>query len=286
MPAAICEADFETGVHPATQLVILDHWCRKKCNSGPQTSPPYLNRQYLPPSLDPCGPEQRQDFTHPSFESARHTRLEVSNYGFNCYPFGKMGHVSLDNQELRMWNELFRTRKDTTVKYCPPEVLSSAIARRQKAEGRRVQRGDNSPKKEQLFGGINLTINTGEFGAKSSFGVAQQLRSSPLTFEGSETENLRDYIIWLAEKGHVSFEHGRAAREALAREGWGFESLPTIEWEGRGGWIAMEIPPGVIRELLKKQKPWRDVSRRLMIEEEMRRQRGDNTPSVVELGSD
>ena len=209
-----------------------------------------------------------------------------SNYGFNCYPFGKMGHVSLDNQELRMWNELFRTRKDTTVKYCPPEVLSSAITRRQKAEGRRVQRGDNSPKKEQLFGGINLTINTGEFGAKSSLGVAQQLRSSPPTFEGSETENLKDYVIWLAEKGHVSFEHGRVAREALAREGWGFESLPTIEWEGRGGWIAMAIPPGVIRELLKKQKPWRDVARRLMIEEEMRRQRGDNTPSVVELGSD
>ena len=118
-----------------------------------------------------------------------------SNYGFNCYPFGKMGHISLDNHELRMWNELFRTRKDTTVKYCPPEVLSSAIARQQRAEGRKVQRGDNSPKKEQLFGGINLTINTGEFGAKSSLGTAQQLRSSPPTFEGSETENLRDYVI-------------------------------------------------------------------------------------------
>ena len=93
-------------------------------------------------------------------------------------------------------------------------------------------------------------------------------------------------MIRLAEKGHISFEHGRTARETLAREGWGFESLPTIEWEGRGGWIAMEIPPGVIRELLKKQKPWRDVARRLMIEEEMRRQRGDKSPSVVELGSE
>ena len=118
-----------------------------------------------------------------------------------------------------MWNELFRTRKNTTVEYYPPKVLSSTITRRQKAEGRRVQRGNNSPKKEQLFGGINLTINTGEFGAKSSLDITQQLRSSPPTFEGSETENLKDYVIWLAEKGHMSFEHGHVTREALAREG-------------------------------------------------------------------
>ena len=52
-----------------------------------------------------------------------------SNYGFNCYPFGKMGYISLDNYELRIWNELFRIRKDTIVKYYSSEVLSSAIAR-------------------------------------------------------------------------------------------------------------------------------------------------------------
>ena len=32
----------------------------------------------------------------------------------------------------------------------------------------------------------------------------------------------------------------------------------------------IEIPLGVIRELLKKQKQWRDVARCLIIEEEMR----------------
>ena len=50
-----------------------------------------------------------------------------------------MGHISIDNNELRKWNELFRSRKDTTIEYCPPKVLSSALTRRQKAEGRKVR---------------------------------------------------------------------------------------------------------------------------------------------------
>ena len=88
------------------------------------------------------------------------------------------------------------------------------------------------------------------------------------------------------EKGHVSFEYNHAAREALTQEDWDFEALLTIKWKGRGGWIEMEIPKGVIRELLKKQKPWIEVARRVIIEEEMRRQqRGEQSPSVAEMPS-
>ena len=92
-------------------------------------------------------------------------------------------------------------------------------------------------------------------------------------------------MVWLAAKGHISHEHRRVAQEALAQEGWGFEALPTIKLEGRGGWKAMGIPPGVVRELLKKQKAWCDVAKHVIIEKEMRRQQGDKTLSVAEVSN-
>ena len=52
-----------------------------------------------------------------------------SNYSFNYYPFSKIGHISLNNYELRIWNKLFRIRKNIIVKYYPSKVLLSAIAR-------------------------------------------------------------------------------------------------------------------------------------------------------------
>ena len=70
----------------------------------------------------------------------------------------------------------------------------------------------SSPRKEQVFGGINLTINTGEFrGAQQLGGHVADLHSSPPTFEGSEIQNLRDYLDWLIEKGHTSFKLGHTA---------------------------------------------------------------------------
>ena len=129
------------------------------------------------------------------------------HYGFSCYPFGK-SHVLLDNNDLRMWNELIRSRKGVTIDYCPQEVLAGAVSRKQKAEGKKRQK-DSSPRKDQPFGGLKLIIKNG-----SSGGVGQgvdPLRSSPPTFEGSETKNLTDYLNWLVDKGHVSFLNGLAA---------------------------------------------------------------------------
>ena len=81
------------------------------------------------------------------------TRLQYkdricSNFGYSCYSFSKIGHISLDNNELRMWNELFHTWKDTTVKYCPPKVLLSAISRRDKAAERKIRQENPSLKTE------------------------------------------------------------------------------------------------------------------------------------------
>jgi len=114
-------------------------------------------------------------------------------------------------------------------------------------------------------------------GAPITLGQQQeQLRSSPLTLKGSEVKNLREYLAWLVEKGHLSDEHGRQAQLSLSQSGWGFQQLRQVE---KTEWQEMGIPRGAQLIILGKQKEWITVTTRKAVEDETRRQiREEDSP--------
>ena len=99
-------------------------------------------------------------------------------------------------------------------------------------------------------------------------------------------QNLREYIAWLIAAGHTSPELNEATRDALIREGWGFSQLRKIEVTD---WVEMGVPKGLRGMIREKQKDWRAVATRVMIEDEVQRQQRAGMQSrerVVEVVED
>ena len=167
----------------------------------------------------------------------------------------------------------------------PPKVLATALSRRSKHSSRKGRQ--ESPRKDLsqgLLNGLNLIINTGNSGGlKYALAQPEQLRSSPPFYEGSETENLREYLNWLIAKGHISVAHGGSAKLALSRAGWGFQQVRLIE---KSEWEEMGIPRGVVVIILMKQKEWSQVSMRLHIAEETARRMREEVVEGEEVDID
>lgn len=193
---------------PATQATTQTPRARKRTHTGTvrETTTVRLGRQVVI--------EEQIETGTGNYVLALTTRLQCADktcphYGYSCYPFGR-SHLFLDNNDIRTSNEMIRSKKDVTIEHCLQEVLANAVNRRQKAEGKKARGGSGGlPRKEQPFGGIDLTINTGEYrGGPHSATHTTELRSSPPTFEGSEMQNLRDYMAWLIATGHATRELG------------------------------------------------------------------------------
>ena len=126
--------------------------------------------------------------------------------------------------DLTVWNEAIQVKR-TSVEQPPPDILTAIIARRSKAKGRAAQ---TSPTRTTSTVGNTYIISSGGGPIPAfptlGFGASDHHRSSPPTFEGSEIENIKEYLGWLIRKGHILSELGDRARSALLAEGWGFNS--------------------------------------------------------------
>jgi hypothetical protein len=106
-----------------------------------------------------------------------------------------------------------------------PEVLANLFQRRQKTKAKEGKEGVGG-----LIGSylpsqtVQYFYIRGGFGSIISGGSRDNtLRSSPPAFEGSETQNLQDYLTWLVEKGHLNDMISGLAQDSLMREAWGFQ---------------------------------------------------------------
>ena len=169
------------------------------------------------------------------------------NNRFTCFPLGKVGHLRITTNELTVWNEAIRGDR-ATVSMPPVEVIATCTERRSKQQGKKVA----SPSKHSSTPAPTvININAG-VGVGNGM-LVPELRSSPPAFDGSEVDNLHQYLTWLIQRRHLQGSLGVAARNALAADGWGFQQVRLIT---EADWVRMAIPRGAQLVILSKQKLW------------------------------
>lgn len=182
------------------------------------------------------------------------------NHGHSCFPTKELGHLFIQTHDLTVWNEAIRAGR-TTVSSPPTETIAAIIARRNKAKGRAAQ---TSPTKATSTAGntyiisgagpVGPSLPSGLPGLAGHFwGAPDSLRSSPPVLEGSEVNNLKEYLDWLIGKGHLQADQGRQTKTALLAEGWGFQQLRDISEQD---WREMTVPKGAVVIIRQKMKLW------------------------------
>ena len=175
------------------------------------------------------------------------------NYGHTCFPTKSLGHLRVTGLDLTVWNEGIQAGRASLE--CPPaDMIAGIIARGSKAKGKA---SNISPAKVTSTAGNTYIISGGGDHIPAipglGWGTQNHLRSSPPSVEGSEVDNLKEYIYWLIRKGHISSDLGERARSALLAEGWGFQQLrdiPDLDWKEMG------VPRGAVVIIRQKMKLW------------------------------
>ena len=145
------------------------------------------------------------------------------NHGHTCFPTKQLGHLAVTSLDLTVWNEAIRANR-ASLNNPPTDMITGIVVRRFKAKGKSLQ---VSLTRATSTAG-NTYIISGGGGPVSAlpglgWGGHNSHRSSPLTFKGSEVDNLKEYLGWLVRKGYLTVELGDRAQSAMLSDGWGFQ---------------------------------------------------------------
>jgi hypothetical protein len=175
------------------------------------------------------------------------------NYPKPCVAVPGVGHLPLNTNTLKKWNQLIRDG-DATTRECPASVIGELLQERQRND---IRKAGGKPIFDSSTIGPHINFNFGPSGGGfpgfgSELSRPQNMpQSSPPIREGDDDDNMKRYMEWLGDKYPTHFLEWEAFKVTLGDQGWGFSDLrgiTDIEWK------EMKVGGGFVKKIKRHLK--------------------------------